>query len=244
MNRDNKIEKRKKLLTYIFILLIIIISCFFIIITVFFEENDLNRINNKKIVALTFDDGPGEHTSELIKILEKNNALATFFLIGTSVESNPNLVKELYLAGHELAIHSYNHSDLAEMSIEESKKDIDMTKKLIESAGGKCSAMIRPPYGSITDDIIKNNDMSFILWSVDSRDWEINDKETIKKEVELAIKDGSIILFHEIFEWTIEVIEEILPLYSDEYEFVTVTELFEKKQKNLEINKVYRSLEE
>lgn len=202
----------------------------------------LPETSNKKLVALTFDDGPSRYTSELVKILEENDASATFFLIGSSIKNYPDAVKEAYLSGNEIAIHTYSHKYFTKMTIEQIIEEIEMTEQLINDLDVECADLVRPPYGSISKKIIENIDTSFILWNVDTRDWESRDKEAIKKEVEVAIKEGAIILFHDTYQCTIDAIKEILPAYSEEYEFVTVTELFERNQKKLEDNQKYYSL--
>ena len=200
------------------------------------------KTSNKKLVALTFDDGPSRYTSELVELLDEYNSSATFFVVGSSVKDYPYSLKQAYMAGNDIAIHSYSHSNFTQMTIEEINNEIDETKKIIESLNIKCTNMVRPPFGDITNDIVSKIDASFILWSIDSGDWKLQDKETIKKNIELAIKDGSIILFHDAYENTIETVREILEMYSDEYEFVTVTELFERNQETMQNNQIYYSL--
>lgn len=196
-------------------------------------------VNDKKLVALTFDDGPGKYTSQLVQILKDNNATATFFLVGRSINYYPNAVKEAYLAGNEIAIHTYTHTSFTKMTIEEILGEINKTRELIEGLGVECADLVRPPYGSINNKIVESIDTSFILWNVDTRDWESRDKDKIKEEVRRAIRDGAIILFHDTHKCTIEAISEILPEYSEEYEFVSVSELFARNKKELEDNQKY-----
>ena len=197
--------------------------------------------NSKKLVALTFNDGPGEYTSEIVKILKENNANATFFLVGSNIKYNKDAVKEAYLAGNEIAVHSFYHDSFYELDLERIKKEISTTQKLInEFVQVECSDLVRPPYGEITDEVVNEIDSSIILWSIDSKDDERKDS-IIKEQIQNSIKDGSIILFHEQYDNVARVLKEILPMYSDEYEFVTVTELFERKGITLEKNKIYNS---
>ena len=202
-------------------------------------EEQQEIVNDKKLVALTFDDGPGRYTSQLVQILKENNATATFFLVGRSINYYPNAVKEAYLAGNEIAIHTYTHTSFTKMTIEQILGEINKTRELIEGLGVECADLVRPSYGSINNKIVESIDTSFILWNVDTRDWESRDKDKIKEEVRRAIRDGAIILFHDTHKCTIEAIMEILPEYSEEYEFVSVSELFARNKKQLEDNQKY-----
>ena len=106
---------------------------------------------NKKMVALTFDDGPGKYTKTIVDCLKENNAKATFFVVGRSVNSNPGAVRYAYKAGCEIGSHSYNHSNLAKSSATDVKKEMRDTDKLIKKITGSKATLMRPPYGSIGD---------------------------------------------------------------------------------------------
>ena len=204
------------------------------------EENieEQTEEKQKKLVAITFDDGPSKYTSELIDILNENGAHATFFLIGSNIEKNKDAVSKAYSYGNEIAIHTYSHKSFTKMTIEEIISEIDLTKSLIENLDVEPADLVRPPYGNINDDIKSNVDYPFILWNVDTRDWESRDKEKVKKEVLESIKEGDIILFHDAYPSTIEAVKELLPQL-EEYEFVTVSELFERNDIKLEPNNKY-----
>lgn len=196
-------------------------------------------VDERKLVALTFDDGPGKYTMDLIDILEENNAKATFFLLGPCVERYPDTVVYMYEKGNEIANHGYSHKEFTKMSIEDIQNEIDLTEQLIESYGVECTDFVRPPYRSINDKIIENIDSTFIVWSIDTEDWKSRDVECIKETIIGKIKEGDIILLHDIHKTTVDAIAEILPELTDEYRFVTVSELFELKEVEYEKNKMY-----
>lgn len=205
------------------------------------EQEQENAIE-KKLVAITFDDGPGIYTERLLDILEENNAKATFFVIGTGLKRYGDIVKRAYDSGNEIAIHGYTHTSFTELTIDEIQNEITTVSDLLIDLNITPSNLVRPPYGSIDDTIEKGLDYSFIKWSVDTRDWESLNKDAIKKQIRNNIEEGAIILMHDTHETTIDAVEEILPELIDEYEFVTVDELFEKNNQELEIHKSYRKV--
>lgn len=203
------------------------------------EVEPVEQVDERKIVALTFDDGPSKYTEELINILNENNSTATFFVIGTNVKKYNETVKYAYDSGNEIAVHGYSHTSFKDMTIEEIQNEIDTTKKLINDCGAECSNLVRPPYGSINSEIMQSIDSTFIMWNIDTRDWESRDKDKIKEEIIGKINDGDIILFHDLYGSTIEAIREVLPELSNEYRFVSVSELFRLKELEYEENNKY-----
>lgn len=205
------------------------------------EEIEEEVVEERKLVALTFDDGPSRYTNELIEILNENDAHATFFLIGQNISANSDAVINAYESGNEIAIHTYSHTSFTNMTIEDVISEIDTTRSIIEELGVEPANLVRPPYGSINSELVENINASLILWNVDTEDWKSRDVESIKNEVYDAISEGDIILFHDAYPTTIEAIRELLPELSDEYEFVTVSELFNRQNVELENHvKYYR----
>ncbi|MGN1344241.1 MAG: polysaccharide deacetylase family protein, partial [Traorella sp.] len=150
----------------------------------------------KKYVALTFDDGPSRLTTQpILDILEKYDASATFFVNGNHAQDNKELVKEIYERGHEIGNHTIDHVWLTKMSQEEVKRQIYGNESLLRFLTGQEGKMlVRPPYGDINQTILDSYDLSFIMWSVDSRDWEVQDAAAIQNNVFSNIQDGDIII--------------------------------------------------
>lgn len=203
------------------------------------ELDDFFPIEDRKLIAFTFDDGPGKYTERLVKTLNFYGAQATFFLVGANINNYSDAVVNTYCTGHEIAIHSYSHKSFTKMSINDIQDEIDKTKELLEEIDVVPSNLVRPPYGSINKNVEENIDSSFIIWSVDTRDWESRNKDKVKEEVLKGIKEGDIVLFHDIHESTVDAIEELLPELCEEYEFVSVSELFRRNSQKLEENKKY-----
>ena len=197
------------------------------------------QTQEKKLVAITFDDGPSKYTSELVDILTANGVKATFFLVGSNINNYSDAVVKSYQAGNEIGIHTYSHTSFTKMTIEEIQNELAKTRALLDGIDVDYSNIVRPPYGNINGSIQDNIDTSFILWSVDTRDWESRNKDAVIAEVKANIAEGSIILFHDIYLSTIAAIKELLPELTDEYEFVTVSELFSQNDKSLDENQKY-----
>lgn len=183
----------------------------------------------KKTIALTFDDGPSSFTGRLLDCLEKNNAKATFFMVGKEIESFPDEVKRMEKLGCELGNHTYSHTDLTTLSSEEISNEIGTVDKLLYDLAGHGATVVRPPYGSINDNVRSTVGTPMMLWSVDTLDWETEDVQKIVDTVMSSAEDGAVILMHDIFKTSVDAAEIIIPkLIKEGYELVTVHELAEK----------------
>lgn len=198
---------------------------------------------NKKMVALTFDDGPGKYTKTIVDCLKENDAKATFFVVGRSVNSNPGAVRYAYKAGCEIGSHSYNHSNLAKISAADVKKEMNDTDKLIKKITGSKATLMRPPYGSIGDVTKKNVGKPMILWSIDTLDWKTRNTQKTIDAVMKNVKDGDIVLMHDIHEPTKDAALQIIPkLKKQGYQLVTVSELAKYRGYKLEKGVSYRTM--
>lgn len=211
--------------------------------TLFSEE--INIQDNRKLVALTFDDGPSEYTEELVEVLNNNNIKATFFVIGINCIDYPEALTAISDSGHELAIHGNTHKSFTKLSIKEVNNEILDTINYIESLKLTVSKLVRPPYGNLNSNLKENIEYPFILWSIDTEDWKTKDKEQIKAEILNNIQEGSIILMHDtkaVHNVDIAVLEEILPELTTEYNFVTISELVDHFNIELENGNAYRKI--
>lgn len=197
---------------------------------------------NKPMVALTFDDGPSNHTGRILELLDQNNAKGTFFLLGIKAEGFPDVVKEMQAAGHEIGNHTYDHKQLTKLNKEQMDKQIANTQKIIKEITGEEPKLLRPTYGSFNGRVREEN-MPIIMWNVDTLDWKSKNADSVYRHVMKQISDGDIILFHDTFESTEKAIERLLPdLTAKGYQFVTISELFEAKGIQLDKGKAYYSL--
>jgi peptidoglycan-N-acetylglucosamine deacetylase len=164
------------------------------------QENVFINGPNKKMVALTFDDGPDTTTtSAIINILEEHKVIGNFFFVGSNVEKHPEVVRAAYEKGNLISSHSYTHIDLAKLTKGELLSQMEKTEKAIEAIIGKRPTMIRPPYGE-TDELVasvaKEQGYSIVLWSIDTLDWSQKEASNIVKNVMDNVRNGDIILMH------------------------------------------------
>ncbi len=181
----------------------------------------------KKRVALTFDDGPdAKVTPQILAILKKHNVKATFFMVGKNASSNAKIVEQVYLEGHEIGNHTWNHPKLTSLSKASVKQEVDRTSNAIYDAIGQYPTVFRPPYGATNDQVRSVITVPSILWSIDTLDWKHRNADKILTYVKASVKDGSIILMHDIHQTTANGLENvILYLQKQGYECVTVSDI-------------------
>lgn len=184
-----------------------------------------------KVIALTFDDGPGPLTNKLLAILAAKKVPAAFFLSGKSALNNPGLVAAITDAGCDLANHTWSHPDLTKLKAEKICWQAEACAAVFASLDAECLPFLRPPYGRWNEKVkavCQRLNHHIILWNVDSRDWAGGSAEEVLARVVNGLGPGSIVLFHEGKNVTLEV----LPQFIDEarargYEFVRLDDYIE-----------------
>ena len=191
------------------------------------KEKKPNIPAGSKVVALTFDDGPGyESTQRILNILAKYNAKATWFCLGSRVDGNPEMLKQINAAGHEIANHSYNHPNLVNLPLNEALANVNSASDSIKRVINKSPKYLRPPYGSYNDTIASNVPMKIALWNVDSWDWKLKDGQATYQHVMQTMTNNPVILFHDIYNTSADAIELLVPqLVKEGYTFVTYSEM-------------------
>ncbi|PDP84999.1 polysaccharide deacetylase [Glycomyces fuscus] len=180
-----------------------------------------------KCVALTFDDGPGEHTDQLLDSLAEYDAHATFYVLGSLVREFPEPLERMAEEGHELGNHTWKHGDLAQMSADEVRKDIERTNEAVREVTGSVPPTIRPPYGSLNGTVRRAVDQPLVLWDVDTLDWKSRDTDEVSAQALDNTVPGSVVLFHDIHETSVKAVPDVLAgLHRQGYHFVTVTDIF------------------
>lgn len=206
----------------------------------FDEEGKYDETKQRPMIALTFDDGPGEYTEELINCLVENNAKATFFMLGQNVEAYPEIAKELSDAGMELGNHSYSHPDLVTIGAEAAAQQVSNTDAALKAATGFEATVMRPPGGSFNDSVKAAIDHPLIIWSIDTRDWATKSEDQTYQVVMDNAQDGSVVLMHDIHEWSVKAAIRMIPdLIAKGFKLVTVSELAEAKGKTLQSGNAY-----
>lgn len=189
--------------------------------------NDPN--GNKKIVLLTFDDGPKEQAMNqaLIDILKKHNAKAIFFLNGYRIKQKPELVKLIHNSGNLIGNHAWDHENLKSMTNEKIDQQVDDVQKIVKELTGESPVFFRPPFGSGNDYLkakVKDNKMLYMTWSNGSLDWDMtnknNDSGKVIENVMKQLHGGSNILMHEL-PWTVKALDTLLTKLEEQgYSFV------------------------
>ena len=197
---------------------------------------------NKKMVALTFDDGPGKYTQEIVNCLKKNDARATFFVLGCNVNSYKSAVKNANKIGCEIANHSYDHTILTRLSASKVKKQMSDTDAKIKKITGKKTTLMRCPGGGVNKTVQGAVGKPIILWSIDTLDWKTRNTDKTISAVMNNVKDGDIVLMHDIHEPTKKAALYLIPqLRKKGYQLVTVSELAEYRGYKLKKGSIYHS---
>lgn len=180
-----------------------------------------------KYVALTFDDGPKQETTEpLLEGLQARGANATFFLVGEWAAVNQDLVRRMRDQGHQIGNHTWSHVRLEGKDTEVLLQEILHTETLLHQILGGSGYWLRPPYGAIAPALENKIKVPMVKWSVDPRDWESREEESIVEAVLSDVKPNSIILMHDIYPESVNAALEIVDrLQREGYWFVTVEEL-------------------
>ena len=197
--------------------------------------------SRSKAVALTFDDGPStENTPKVLEILKQYNAHATFFVVGTRVAAGAEVLKQEVAQGCEIANHSWNHADMSRLSMKKVNWQYNKTAKLVKKLVGYDITLLRPPYGAISQKMRDKLKHPMILWNVDTLDWKSKNPKSILKQVKKNVKDGDIILMHDIHPTTAESLKTVLPwLVKNDYDILTVSELAARKKSPMHNGKAY-----
>lgn len=198
---------------------------------------------NKPMIALTFDDGPNKNTTiPILDTLKEHDSVATFFVLGNRASSNGDILKRMLEEGSEIGNHSYNHKELTKLSPAEIKEQTIKTQDAVINATGTEPKVMRPTYGSYNDNLKSRIEMPLILWSIDTLDWESRDAKKVTNHVLENVKDGDIILMHDIYNSTAEAVKSLVPELIDRgYQLVTVSELFESRGEILKDGQIYFS---
>ena len=195
---------------------------------------------SKKMIALTFDDGPNYNTSKVIDVLNKYDIKATFFVLGSRAINNKDILKKMADSGMEIGNHTYNHLLLTKYDENKIRSEIEDTSEVIYSATKKRPKLLRPSYGSVNNKIKKVANMPIIIWDIDTLDWKYHNSKRITSRVVNKVRDGDIILMHDIYSASLNALSNIISILQDNgYEFVTIDELFYYKGISLENGKVY-----
>ena len=189
-----------------------------------------NPLETGKKIALTFDDGPSIYTLEVLELLKKYNAKATFFCIGKNIEAHPEILQKVIDEGHLVGNHSYSHSKFFDFyNAKKITEELQKTDALLEKFTSKKINFFRPPYGVTTPSIrraLKVTGHKTIGWNIRSLDGGTKNQELIFNRLIKHISPGGIVLLHDTAEHSVLVLEQFLQfLQQNNYEVISVEEL-------------------
>ena len=186
----------------------------------------------KPMVALTYDDGPStQNTQIILDTLTANGAYATFFVLGRNVERCADIIQNIENSGSEIGNHTYNHYKITNMDAQVTDQEISSTSSYVQMITGNRPCIMRPPTGA-TDDVSCANVAAvddgypLIMWCVDTIDWQHHDVATTCDTIRSKVKDGAIVLMHDMEASSAQASQIIIPeLIAAGYELVTVSEM-------------------
>ncbi len=179
-------------------------------------------------IALTFDDGPsGRITRRLLEGLEQRGVQATFLLCGYRLKDYPDTARAIFDAGHEIGIHGYSHKDMSKMPQQEILREIRDTAALLPA--GCSPVFLRPPGGCLNERVLRaacTEGLAVLNWSVDPKDWEDPGAQAVQAAVMDAVKDGDVILLHDMYDGTVDAAFAIIDKLQEQgFRFVTASQL-------------------
>ncbi len=218
--------------------------CIILVITLLPASASAEIKGETKLIALTFDDGPGPYTEELLDALKDRGAKATFFVLGRKVSTYSDTIRRAYDEGHQIGNHSWDHAKLTGLSSAGVKKEIDSTNNSLRKVlGDGITFCVRPPYGASNKTVLANLGAPGVHWSVDSNDWRwTDDADKTVSEILKNSFNGAIILLHDTHSWSVRAAVKVVDvLQAEGYEFVTVSELFRRRGETMQAGIMYRS---
>ena len=198
---------------------------------------------SKPMVALTFDDGPQPSVgNRIMDCLAQYGGKATFFMVGERVGSYKTEVQRMVAEGHEVANHTMNHKYLQKLGVAQIQAQVNQGNDAIQAACGVRPTLLRLPGGNHNATVLANAGMPMIQWNVDTLDWKTRNADKTVAAVLNHVKDGDIILMHELYGATGDAVARIVPeLHKRGFQMVTVSQMAAAKGRSLEAGKLYSS---
>ncbi len=222
---------------------LLILSCLLSLMPLTAMASQQTKSKDGKLIALTFDDGPGIYTPRLLDGLKKRNVKVTFFVLGQNVKYYPGTVLRAFNEGHEINQHTYTHPTLTSKSNSQIRNELSRTDEAINKAlGMELNYHLRPPYGDCNSRVLSVIERPAVMWSLDSIDWQLRNAQKVRDRIVAQAFDGAIILAHDIHSPTVDgTLMAIDILLERGYEFVTVSELYRRRGVTMEDGDYYYS---
>jgi len=174
----------------------------------------------ERALYLTFDDGPHpRHTPDLLKLLARYDARATFFMVGKSVVEHPDIAAQVAQAGHGIGNHSYSHARQTKLRAEQRGTEVRRTDAILQGVDGRETHPFRPPYGSIPLLTAASCLLGFTRiahWSYDSLDHRGDPADVIRRLSADPMRPGEVLLFHDDADTALQALSSLLPLWQQQ----------------------------
>lgn len=176
------------------------------------------------LLYLTFDDGPTSHTPEILELLSRHEATATFFIVGKRIAEHEDILLAVHAAGHSVGNHSYNHESARTLDYATLEYDMDRCTEAIQNILPTWHpALCRPPYGHLSFEFLRyaiRRRMRIVMWTKNAVDDRAPSADIIKAQLEV-VQEGDIILFHDEFPVTCKALDKLIPRWKESgYNFV------------------------
>ena len=192
------------------------------------EPEEVVLTPDTPMIAITFDDGPGKYTDELLTLFAENDAKASFFVLGSNVVKYPEVIKRMEDMGFEIGNHTYHHVKLTQYPPEVISQQVEGTNGVLIDVLGHGANLVRPPYGEVNETVRTTLSYPFAFWSVDTLDWQLKDPVAIADYILGTAQDGDVVLLHDIYGFTLEAMRIVVPeLKARGYQLVTFSEMME-----------------
>jgi peptidoglycan/xylan/chitin deacetylase (PgdA/CDA1 family) len=180
-------------------------------------------------IALTFDDGPSSDvTPQVLDVLERHQAKATFFVLGSRVAGREDLLRRIHQDGYEIGNHSWSHSSFIKIPLAQVDDEIENTQEAIVKAGVPAPHLFRPPYGDINEAILAHIPLTVVRWNIDPEDWHPKQREHLLEHMSTHAKPGGMVVLHDTETNTATTLEALITdLEAQHYTLVTVSELLD-----------------
>ena len=199
------------------------------------------------MVALTFDDGPSEYTSEILDLLTQYGGAATFCVVGNRISSYPDQIRAIAAQGSEIATHTWSHQKLTSLGAESMERQIVRPIEAVHEIVDVPVRFIRPPYGDVDSNVravARKLGMPIVLWSIDTEDWRTMNADKTARAILKNVKNGSIVLMHDVHQPTLQAMRTVIPeLAARGYQMVTLSELYSVREGGAQPGVVYSHLD-
>ena len=196
-----------------------------------------------KMIALTFDDGPGAGTRRILSALDEVGGRATFCMVANRLSEYAQTARKVAKQGSEIATHTWDHPNLTKLSASQVRQELNKSLNAIENTTGVRPTVLRPPYGSVNSEVREAcSELGLVIanWNIDPEDWKTRNASSIRSHILNNAKDGAIVVCHDLYPETASAMESAIRTLSDRgYQLVTVSELLEARANGGVAGKLY-----